>query len=461
MPSALRLLVCATLLLTACNLPQTAASSTGSVPAGASPVLPTPGGPGVQILSPAAGAQLPAGAPVTVQFTAAGGPFIEADLLVDNQISDTLPLAADAAAPAGSLTWKTPAAGTHTLTVEVLTPEKQIYAASVQVGIPGADGTVPAVSAAAQTALPTHDPGLESARRQVIQIMHDTYRLDLTSPPVMRKYRYGVPGDPWVSVIFYKNWMYDIEIFPDKVVQSPHPIDGLPDNSVPIPPDQKATSVCRPAGTLKILVAFVDFANLGIGKEQALGTLAQVASQVNASMAHYSTLGGAAAPILQLKLDGVFLSPVPAMPDHLLTPALVKSAGGVDPAGYDLLIQVDLDANNTYRKILAAKNFDTFGFTQGACHDGGLSIWMVLDSKDQALGTDMDKRLSSTITHELLHTFGYPFSHSWACGDGSQPDPTDECDISNWPTLILGWTDTDGDGLPEIVDPTPYGMKAP
>jgi len=25
---------------------------------------------------------------------------------------------------------------------------------------------------------------------------------------------------------------------------------------------------------------------------------------------------------------------------------------------------------------------------------------------------------------------------------------------------FVGWTDTDGDGIPELVDPTPYGMAA-
>ena len=31
----------------------------------------------------------------------------------------------------------------------------------------------------------------------------------------------------------------------------------------------------------------------------------------------------------------------------------------------------------------------------------------------------------------------------------------------NIPALMLGWVDVDGDGVPEILDPTPYGIALP
>jgi hypothetical protein len=452
MHPASRILVCTIILLSACNLPQKAAQPT--LPPATLTGLPE-GGPAVVIISPLQEAHLPAGAAVQVQFGASGGPFIEADMSVDHQPTASLALAQDDPAPSGTLTWSAPEAGTHTLTVQVLTPEKQLYTASIQVVVDGGQAAATTPDSAAA------DPDRESARQQVIQIMRDTYHIDLSAPPVIHKARQGVSNDPWASVIFSKNWMYSILIYPDRVVESPHPIDQESDGSVPVPPDQKAFPVCRPAGTLKILVALVDFQNLGVTKAQALDALAQTAAQLNTELAHYSTLGGAKTPILQLQVDGVFLSPAPAMPDHLLTPEIVKSAGGVDPAQYDLLVQVDLDADNTYRKVLIAQNFDTYGFTLAACHAQGLSIWISLESQDQVLGQDADTRLKSTLSHELLHTFGYPFEHSWPCGEGIAVDGADQCDIGNWPTLILGWTDTDGDSIPEIIDPNPYGSVGP
>jgi len=29
------------------------------------------------------------------------------------------------------------------------------------------------------------------------------------------------------------------------------------------------------------------------------------------------------------------------------------------------------------------------------------------------------------------------------------------------PYVIFGWTDTDSDGIPEIIDPAPYGISNP
>jgi len=147
--------------------------------------------------------------------------------------------------------------------------------------------------------------------------------------------------------------------------------------------------------------------------------------------------------------------------NHELTPESIKLATNVDTSNYDLIVQVDMDRNNTYRKVLAAQNLDTNGFQIGSCLNNSLSIWISLDTKDQILGIDFDKKFSRILSHELLHTFGLPFSHSWPCGDGSVPDTSDQCDIYNWPTLMLGWTDTDGDGIPEIIDPTPYGITNP
>ena len=57
---------------------------------------------------------------------------------------------------------------------------------------------------------------------------------------------------------------------------------------------------------------------------------------------------------------------------------------------------------------------------------------------------------------KLKYTLG---PHNWPCS-GDQPDDTAVvwCSDEYWPALLLGWTDTDHDGVVEILDTTPYGM---
>jgi hypothetical protein len=438
-------------LLSGCNFPLAGQALQATAAPG---VLPTLNGPGVQIVSPADGAQIVEGQPITVQFVSAGGPFIEADLSSETGPLTTLALPADDPTPSGTLSWQSPTAGEHTLTVTLFTPEKQMYSASIRVVVAPVNGATAAPTSAAAT----QDPEREAALSQALTIFNDTYGLGVNAPPLMRKHRPGVPDDPWISVVYVGNWMYALSLYPDHVEQQVAPINMQDDGSVPIPAGTKVISICRPAGTLKILVAFVDYQNLGVTKDQELTALDKATSALNEKFAELSTAGGAASPILQLQTTGVFLSPAPVMTDHLLSPETVKSISGVDPANYDLLIQVDLDANDTLRKINAARNYDTNGFEMNACTNGGLSIWMGLDTVDQALDQDNENSMERLISHELLHTFGYPADHRWPAGDGNQVDETDQSDVFNWPTLMLGWTDTDGDGVPEIIDPTPYGI---
>ncbi len=53
--------------------------------------------------------------------------------------------------------------------------------------------------------------------------------------------------------------------------------------------------------------------------------------------------------------------------------------------------------------------------------------------------------------HEVAHLWGWPGSHDSASCSG----------VFGFnlrvPPMLLGWEDVDGDGVPEILDPAPYG----
>ena len=62
----------------------------------------------------------------------------------------------------------------------------------------------------------------------------------------------------------------------------------------------------------------------------------------------------------------------------------------------------------------------------------------------------------SLLVHELSHSLGW--QHWWTTGTAGANDQLIwNYDQSAFPFLFFGWTDVDGDGTIEILDPNPYG----
>ena len=341
-------------------------------------------------------------------------------------------------------------AGTYTLEAFTMTADKsQLATAQIQVTVTG----VPAI------APPPAPQGLATAKARIIALYQETFGIRLTSPALARRDRSGVPNDPWVSVAYIADRLYQINLYPDG-----HSEAYLTPIGHEIETDRKVTGkpVCWPAGTYSLLVVFLDWGNLGVTREEALAALEQATTGVNAAYAASATQAGLSQPIFALRTTGVVVSPVPDIPGHLLARSQVQSLTGLDLMLFDFVTQVDLDRENTARRAFAQPNWDTFGFASGTCGPAqeDVHIWVCLDEKSQLYGPD--GRLESTLlSHEVFHLLGYPASHDWPCTDGSVVDQSDCCGGMNVPALLFGWTDTDGDGLVEILDPTPYGLVLP
>ena len=451
------------IFLLGCNLPIAKTVPTKAVQ---TPVVLT--GPGVVIVSPQNGTTLPGNASVQVQYLANGGPFIEIDLMLDNS-GMVATLQNTQAALSGTLTWDKPTPGAHLLTVEAVTAEKNIYTATVNVIIGASPAGVPGTPSVPQFNTQIPQAGLDRARQRVVQILMEKYGLNMTAPPVGRKSRPGVTTDPWVSAIYYKDLFISISLYTDGTeAVSAYPVNHAdPGKYVGIiDPNSKSGGItmCRPSGIIKLLVVFVDYQNLGVTQPEAFDALAQAVAQINGRYAEASRAVGQTSPILQLQATGAFITPPPAMQDYLLTPAIVTANTGYDVSKYDVLVQVDLDAQMTYA---TKTKFNSYGFGWGGCGNPPATVntWIGIQQKGQLYEAD-DARLRSTLGHELLHNMGYPIGktgvHEWVCGDGSLPDGSDQCDQNSLPTLMMGWTDTDGDGVIEILDPTtPYGLQTP
>lgn len=438
-------------LITSCNLPAPAMSGPSSV----------------QILSPQDGENLASSA-VEVRFTAAGGPFIETNLLVDNTLVSFA--AQDAASPtiSGALTWNQPTDGDHTLTVIALTLNKEIISDSVHVRVGDVSGAGQGLGGApTPMAQPDQNTGREAARQRIIQILQTEYGVNLENPPIGRKTREGVSTDPWTSAVYYKDTFISISIYPDG--REDHHASPLnyADPSAPeslITPGYKPTPTCRPSGTIKLLVVFVDYQNMGVTQQEAFDAMSQTTSLINEKYFEASQATGVQNPIMKLQTTVAFLNSPPSTPDQMLTPEMISALTVYTPSEFDLLIQVDLDANDSSGKVA---KFGSYGSGWGGCGSApeDVNIWIALSNRDQLSPNSSNPRLSYTLGHEILHTMGYPIGltgvHEWVCGDGTKPDPADQCDQNNLPTLMMGWTDTDGDGVVEILDMTPYGLQAP
>ncbi len=291
---------------------------------------------------------------------------------------------------------------------------------------------------------------------QIKSIFQQQFNLVVPFPAVARKDRSGVTTDPWVSTAWLGNSLYQVYLYPDGHTDAyANPIGSDQVNIAPS--GEKILPVCKPAGTYSMLVVFIDYGNLDVSAEEVKSDLQQATNEVNTAYAVYGS-------ILKIQTIGVVI-PIPAnLPvNGYLTKDMVRALTGFNPADYDWVTQVDLDANNATRLKGGSMEQTSFGYATGTCSptSTAMDIWVGIDNVNELTGQD-GRLLSVLLSHEVFHLFGYPASHLWACTDGKTADPADQCDYRNIPSLLLGWIDTDGDGVAEILDTaTPYGTTNP
>jgi hypothetical protein len=352
----------------------------------------------------------------------------------------------------------TPSGGSrdYSLVLISLTADKSAYAsAAVTVHVTGA--VAQAASPTAQNTPLSIDP---AARASILQAFKDVFGFSSITPPIARKYRYGVE-DPWISTAYIGNKLYQVNRAPDGTIQT-FLLHIYPDLTPNTEKGYSEGPICRPAGVYSILVVFLDYQNLGVPQTEVLADLQAATATVNAEYAAYHRGPSDPGPILQLQTTGAVI-PVPASLDNYhVRVSQIQSLTGYDPAKYNLVFQVDLDSENHLRKAWGGVDKISFGYADMACEAAhtAVNIWVAVDDKKQLAGPG-SRLVDTLLSHELFHLFGYPASHIWPCTDGPQVDAADECVDKTIPGLMLGWVDVDGDGIPEIVDPTPYGVSLP
>jgi hypothetical protein len=345
-------------------------------------------------------------------------------------------------------------AGTYRLMLETLNADKSETAmVSVSVSVTGLASVSPTLTLA-----PGEVP--DNIRTQVLETYRTTFGITLTAPVIARKFRSGV-DDPWVSPAYIGDTFYEVDIMPGGQIETwTTPL--FPNTDVDIKHSLFKDPLCRPAGVYSMLVIFLDFGNLPVGKDEVLADLETATASINSDYAAYPSAGSGSAPILHINTTGVFIPVPPEVAGHLMEPGKVQQYTGVDPSNYTWIAQVDLDADSTFRFSSGGPDNTSFGYSFSGCPavKSILNIQITIDAKEELTGSE-NRLWDTMLAHEVFHLFGYPGSHNWPCISGPQKDPSDSCGNGAYiPALELGWVDVDGDQVPEILDPTPYGIAA-
>jgi hypothetical protein len=282
----------------------------------------------------------------------------------------------------------------------------------------------------------------------VLKMYRERFNLVLVKPVMTRIP--PVNSHSWYSAAYVGDTLYDVEVCDTgQVFTGSRPIGRA--GEYPI---------CHPSGRHHILVVFVDYGNTGITKTVAIQALRAATTATNGRYSDYAKRHNLKVPIMQLDVQGVYISPPPTR-GQLITLEQIKQLANCDPSEFDLLAQVDLDTEHHFRDAQKSTSYDGAGGIafKGCDGDGTkqVNMWVeVLDA--QRLGITVQ---GSLLDHELAHVFGW--DHHWPTGDGStrESQAWNRSDLNNYvlPTLLFGWQDTDGDGIPEILDSTPYGQK--
>jgi len=305
-------------------------------------------------------------------------------------------------------------------------------------------------------ALPPTPPPLDEAgaRQRISELVLQDYGVSIPSPTV---FRFDSPYYPylsrWIGSAWYQGQRHYVDLYDDgRALWSSGPYTDQEH-----PQNTDTYMLCKPAGHYKVLVLFVDYASLLVNPQAALAAVPRVADWMNEMYADFALSQGLSTSPLSIEAEAAFVGP-PPVAGEALTAEQVHSLTGKDPEAYDFLMEIDFDPQITFaERYFPGLLIPGGGVALQGCGTppfGAINIWSSLPDDTQIEGA-----LVMDFNHELSHLFG--LVDNWPIQLGFFPGPSGQ-DIDNWiPYPMLGWTDVDGDGIIEILDPTPYGTDGP
>lgn len=199
----------------------------------------------------------------------------------------------------------------------------------------------------------------------------------------------------------------------------------------------------RPLGEFRTLTVWVDYGSLNI--QQAMATFwPQSVARVNARHATFAQSLGYAAPLVRFVNQSMVIARNSIAATRVDREVLFQylKDHGIRTGDYDVVTALDLDP--------AHGEGGYSGYGSDFIHMG----WYFGPSRPIDQGSS-DCIASSVYHHEMGHIWGW--EHLWTADETNAL--TANCDAFLTDPALFGWTDTDGDRVPEIADPTPYGLS--
>jgi hypothetical protein len=203
--------------------------------------------------------------------------------------------------------------------------------------------------------------------------------------------------------------------------------------------------VVTPAGRFRVLVLLLTWPETFTSELLPLWEAAQ--AEINQDHASFAASHGFDGPIVSFESTNVLIPGIDVRTPNTVT--LMRSmlvARGIATTDFDFVVTINVDPSKGEGGV-------AFPLTSSPAfiYVGNYFHATTRLSPQRLLGY-----ARTVYHHEVAHHWGWPSTHDWAptCGGttlGHEPFIV--------PPILFGWEDTDGDGVPEILDYTSYGRN--
>lgn len=232
---------------------------------------------------------------------------------------------------------------------------------------------------------------------------------------------YSNNWEHWTSTIYYNETLYRLYLKPDGEVS------GKIFQMEQLPKSEQT-----------VLVVMVKYKALDIENNIMLWEEAQ--QKINDEHKAYAMSQGYNAPIVQFQNTNILVDSGAIKEPRLENIKWEVNKQGVDIKDYDIIALVDLNA---------AEPSGGFGDYQLKFVKIGWFYGNIANQTDE-LDRDKMKGIANAVYHhEIGHVWGW--EHKWSDADNT--------DFFITEPVLFGWEDMDSDGIPEILDENPYGIK--